>query len=125
MYRKIILWFLFLILIFTSCGEDKTAQHISLPSTPILSSHSHWAVVKTDYLRIRVKPTVDAEMLSSTGMGAVVRIISQTENKELVGQEKDYWYQIEDQGIRGWVFGAHLDFFSSKSEALNHAKELQ
>ncbi len=114
-----------LFIIFSSCGEDRTAQNISLPSTPIISAHSRWAVVKIDYLRIRAKPAADSEMLSSTGMGAVVRIISQTENKELLGQEQDYWYQIEDQGVRGWVFGAHLDFFNSRSEAQNHAKELQ
>jgi hypothetical protein len=124
-YGKILIGCLLTILMFPSCGEDRTAQDITLPSTPIISSHSRWAVVMIDYLRIRAKPTADSEMLSSTGLGAVIRIISQTENKELHGQEKDYWYQIEDKGIRGWVFGAYLEFFSSRSEAENRAKELQ
>ncbi|MBN1798178.1 MAG: SH3 domain-containing protein [Spirochaetales bacterium] len=124
-YGKLVTGCLLLFFILASCGEDRTAQNISLPSTPIISSYSSWAVVKISYLRIRAKPTADSEMLSSTGLGAVVRIVSQTEHKELQGQEKDYWYQIEDQGIRGWVFGAYLEFFSSKSEAENHAKELQ
>jgi uncharacterized protein YgiM (DUF1202 family) len=116
---------LMIILTLSSCGEDRDSQKILLPSTPIISSEAQWAVVTTDYLRIRAKPTEDSEMLASTGKGTVVRIISQTEKQETLGNIKDFWYQIDDQGVVGWVFASFLQLFNSRSEALNYAKELQ
>jgi hypothetical protein len=111
--------------LFFCCGQDKKAGRIALPTTPIISSYSKWAVIKIDYLRIRARPVKDAEMLGSTGMGAVVRILSQTEPKDESTEQKNTWYEIEAKGIRGWVVGRDLVFFNSESEALDYAEELR
>jgi uncharacterized protein YgiM (DUF1202 family) len=114
----------FFLLLF-SCGENGRERRIELPSTPIISSYSKWAVVTTDYLRIRSGPGEDSAMLASTGMGAVARILSRAQPAGDQGDTRPVWYQIEIKGMRGWVVGTDLRFFGSESEARTYAEGLQ
>jgi len=112
------------ILLFSCFGENSEEQ-IILPPTSAIAIYNTWAVVNADYLRIRKNPSKNSEMLSALNSGTVVRILSKTENKDVVEQASDYWYQIDNQGLRGWVFGAYLDVYNSKSEAEARGKELK
>ena len=37
--------------------------------------------------------------------GQVADVKKQTEDYETIGYDTDYWYQIEVNGKRGWIFG--------------------
>jgi hypothetical protein len=112
-------------LLLSSCGENGRERRIDLPSTPIISSYSEWAVVTTGYLRIRARPVEDSSMLASTGRGAVARILSRAQPAGGRGDTHPVWYQIDIKGVRGWVVGTDLRFFGSESEARTYAEGLQ
>lgn len=56
-------------------------------------------------VNIRTKPSLKGDVIMQLNEGQVAKIIKQTEAFETIGYDTDYWYQIEIDGKRGWVFG--------------------
>lgn len=119
----------YLIIVFlialTGCREKEPILSIDLPPTEILSATTNWAVINSSHLRLREKPLVDAKAVTTLWRGSVLEIVSRSETKFLVDGELDFWYQINYDGLHGWVFGAYLDLFDSKEKAENASRELK
>jgi SH3-like domain-containing protein len=59
-----------------------------------------------DKVNVRSKPSTKGEVIMQLNYGQVATVKKQSSNYETIGYQTDYWYQIEINGKRGWVFGA-------------------
>lgn len=107
------------------CGPRPAAEKIDLPPTPVLSIRSSWAVVTAPFLRLRQEPLAASGVLAHVRRGAVLEVLSRTDQKEVLEDASSYWYQVSYAGLRGWVFGAFLEIVDSKIKAETLAAELR
>jgi hypothetical protein len=114
-----------LCLMSSGCGGERDEKNLELPSTTVLSVGSRWAVVNTNYLRMREKPLKNAKVLDGLTKGTVVEVLASTESEETIENETSYWYRISLQGLKGWVFGAYIEIVDSRSKAQDLAKTLR
>ena len=111
--------------VLSGCGGKGEERELELPSTTVLSVGSRWAVVNTNYLRMREKPLRDAAVLDGLTKGTVVEVIASTESEETIDDATSYWYRISLEGLKGWVFGAYLEIVDSRSKAEDLAERLK
>jgi uncharacterized protein YgiM (DUF1202 family) len=107
-----------------SCSKETEKRKITFPSTNILTVQTSWGVVTSTYLRLREKPSTDANAVTTLWRGNILEILSKTNKPEKLEGEEDYWYQINYEGLNGWVFGAYLEVFRSRKMAEEAAGEL-
>jgi hypothetical protein len=107
------------------CGPGQVTEKIDLPSTPVLSIRSNWAVVSSPFLRLREEPLARSGVLAHIRRGAVLEVLSRTDQKEVLEDASSYWYQVSYEGLRGWVFGAFLEILDSKAKAETRASQQQ
>lgn len=98
---------------------------MALPPTPVLSIRSTWAVVKSPLLRVREQPTNQATVLSHIRLGAVMEVLTKSDKEDSVEDESSFWYRIDYQGLKGWVFGTYIEIFDSRSKADRFSATLQ
>jgi hypothetical protein len=109
---------------FISCRREPEPERIELPATPVLSIRANWGVVKSPFLRIREDPFQRGDILAHLRKGSILEISSRTENKEILEDVTGYWFQVNYEGLRGWVFGAYLEIFDSSAKARQYADGL-
>ncbi len=107
-----------------SCRAERDYTKVKLPPTPVLSTRSSWGVVSSDVLRIRKEPNQTADILTHIRHGALVEILSKTAQKDTVEEKAAYWFQVNYEGLRGWLFGAYIEIFASRSKAAQFAGTL-
>ena len=96
-----------------------------LPLTPVLSIRSTWAVVKSPLLRVRDQPSGQATVLVHVRMGAVVEVISKSDKEDTAENEKAFWYRVNYEGLKGWVFGSYIAIFDNRAKADSFAATLK
>ena len=97
----------------TACRKQETdAQELTLPPTSVISTSEQHGIVAADSLRVRVQPSARAEVLSHFRRGEVVQVLQRGEFQERVAGNLAYWFEVNHQGVRGWVFGFHLELFA-------------
>jgi hypothetical protein len=107
-----------------ACGS-RQEETIVLPATPVISVGSRWAVVTSNYLRMRARPSEAAEVVEGLPRGTVVEVVGTSDTQTTVEGQKDYWYQLNIEGLRGWGFGAYLQLVESRAQAQAVAAELR
>ncbi|MFZ1787474.1 MAG: SH3 domain-containing protein [Saprospiraceae bacterium] len=61
---------------------------------------------KGDQVNVRFTSSTNSRIAFRINKGDLVRVLNKTEEKEFIsGFGNDYWYEIEKNGITGWVFG--------------------
>ena len=108
-----------------SCGRSGGTERVILPPTPVLSIRSTWAVVKSPLLRVRQDPSNQATVLSHIRLGAIVEVLTKSDKEDSLENESAFWYRIDYQGLKGWVFGSYIEIFDSRTKAENFAAKLQ
>jgi uncharacterized protein YgiM (DUF1202 family) len=108
-----------------SCNRSSGNERVILPPTPVLSIRSTWAVVKSPLLRIRDQPSGQSTVLAHIRMGAVVEVISKSDKQDTVEGETSFWYRVDYEGLKGWVFGTYISIFDTKSKAESFAASLK
>jgi uncharacterized protein YgiM (DUF1202 family) len=109
----------------TACSSKAGQERIVFPATPVLTIRSTWAVVRSPLLRVRVEPTNKSPVLSHVRMGVVVEVIAKGDKEETVEGETAFWYRVNYEGLKGWVFGSYLEVFDSRAKAEAFAQKLQ
>lgn len=109
----------------SSCSRSGGAERLTLPPTPVLTLRSTWAVVKSPLLRVRAEPTSQSTVLSHIRMSAVVEVITRSDKEATIENDTAFWFRIDYQGLRGWVFGSYLEIFDSRSKADAYAATLE
>jgi hypothetical protein len=119
MYKRIFLSLIIFTLLIPggSCTKNPDQQTITLPPTSVLSMKSTWGIVTSNFLRLRDRPSKQAQMLTGIPRGMIVEIISKTEEKATIEDKTDFWYHVIFDGNRGWVFGAYILIFNSLKDA--------
>ena len=102
----------------TGCQkQESSAGHLVLPATSVISTSEQRAVIAADSLRVRAQPSVRAEVLSHFRRGEVVEVVRRGEFEERVAGNVDHWFEVSHQGVRGWVFGSHLEMVTPGTAA--------
>ena len=113
-----------LIFLFFGCEKSTETHEITLPPTSVLRVQVSWAIITAPHLRLREEPSENARVIRYLQSGFVLEILSKTRKLETVEEEDNYWYQIQVDGLSGWVFGAYLNIFDSRAKAQAASKEL-
>jgi uncharacterized protein YgiM (DUF1202 family) len=103
--------------------RDADQKKVSFPPTPVLTVRSTWAVVTSPLLRVREEPTNKGQVLSHIRMGVIVEVIAKSDKEETVEEQAAYWYRVNYEGLKGWVFGSYLEVFDSRSKAEKFAEK--
>jgi len=113
-----------ILIIFSLVGCKKTSEDINIllekePEilTKEIKSSEGYGVVNVDRLRFRADNDLHSKTLRYLDKGTIVSIIKKDNKRVKIGEMEDYWYQIEYNGITGWVFGYFLDIFSRYQNA--------
>ncbi len=114
-----------LFLLPAACQREAPMERVKLPATPVLSIRSTWGVITTGLVRVRAEPLNGSPILTHLGQGTIVEILSQTEEQKTIENETSYWYEINYEGLRGWLFGAYLQILDSRAKAEAFAATLQ
>ncbi len=121
--KFIIIYSIILLIIFIfSCKKNNENKDVNLINEGILKAEDlkkteKVGVVNVDRLRFRSDNDIHSKTLRYLDKGAIVMILKKDNNRVKVGEMEDYWYQIEYEGITGWVFGFFLDVYSSYESA--------
>jgi hypothetical protein len=91
----------------------------------VLQLGSAWAVVISPLLRVRDQPSSKATVLSHVRLGAVMEVLTTSDAKDTVENETEYWYRVDYQGLKGWVFGSYVKRFDSRSKADTYSATLK
>jgi hypothetical protein len=113
------------VLLLLSCGGSGGGERVSLPPTPVLSIRSTWAVVKSPLLRVREEPVNSSVVLSHIRMAALVEVLTKSDKVDMVERESNYWYRVDYQGLKGWVFGSYIEIFDSRAKAQQFSATLK
>ena len=116
------------LLVFAAAGCEKKEEplgDIELPPAPLVSENESWAVIESSYLRLRERPEAESRLVTTLWRGYVLEIISRSPNKVFMDNEEDYWYQVNYDGLQGWVFGSYLVVFDSREEAVIEARAIR
>jgi uncharacterized protein YgiM (DUF1202 family) len=108
----------------SSCARSASSERLILPPTPVLSIRKTWAVVKSPLLRVREDSTNQSTVLSHIRMGAVMEVLTRSDKQDTVENETAYWYRIDYQGLKGWVFGTYIEIFDTRAKADQFASTL-
>ncbi len=110
----------------TGCEkQEEPLGDIELPPAPLISESESWAVIEASYLRLRERPESEAPLVTTLWKGYVIEIISRSPSKVFVDDDEDYWYQINYDGLHGWVFGAYLAVYDSREAAEKEARSIR
>jgi len=101
----------------SSCGREDGIAPMKLPATSALTVQSTWAVITSSHLRLREIPSTESKALTTLWQGSILEIVSRTSTKDTADDEIDFWYQINYDGLHGWVFGAYIMAFESREIA--------
>ena len=113
------------VVLLASCNRSPQPERIVLPATPVLSMRSEWGVVTSDVLRIRKNPSIEAgNTLTFVKKGTILEILNKSVKKEQIEERLDSWYQVNYEGLRGWLFGAYIEIVESKAKAADLSEEL-
>lgn len=87
--------------------------HYSLTALLIFTSVSalaeqEKALVNSDYVRVREKPGKDATPVGFLYKNMVVEVGAKSQDKEKLGNDAYYWYEIKGATLHGWVLGKFL-----------------
>jgi DNA-directed RNA polymerase subunit H (RpoH/RPB5) len=104
--------------VLSGCQKNEVATgHLVLPATSVISTSEQRAVIAADSLRVRAQPSVRAQVLSHFRRGEVVEVLRRGEIEERVAGDLGYWFEVTHQGVRGWVFGSHLELVTPGVDA--------
>lgn len=109
---------------FFGCEAPKDYSGLVLPPTPVLTIQNRWALVTSTLLRVRSEGSDASALVTVLRRGAIIEVLSTSPREEVLEGQRGRWIEIQDQGRRGWVFGAYLQIFDSLDKARNAARQL-
>lgn len=106
-------------------GSCSRIGEIKLPANPILSGGLGWAVVKDAYIRLKESPSDASRDLDHLRRGGVFRLnereLGSSAQAAKASLPPEVWYELESDGVKGWVRDEALDIYASESQATTAA----
>jgi hypothetical protein len=107
-----------IILIFSGCyGEKNKINDINKLTPAETKKTSGFGIINVDRLRLRADNDLHSKTLRYLDKGDIVRIIDKDNDRVRIDDMEDYWYEIEYNGITGWIFGYYVDLYSDYESA--------
>jgi len=128
MKKKLII-LLILIIIFSCKNDNKNfdVNEIELPETDNPEEINQWAFIKYKYTKLREEPNADSRtiyyMENDRNRGTIARIIKKENQLTNFDNQFNYWYYIDYDGEKGWVFGSFIEIFNNYEEAVKKCDE--
>ncbi|HOV13203.1 MAG TPA: SH3 domain-containing protein, partial [Spirochaetota bacterium] len=123
-YYRIILHcsVIFLLLLFFNCKKETKEVDILLKSDDKINAVEvknlyGYAVVNVNRLRLRADCDLHSKTLRYLDKGTILRILEKKENRFKIDEMEDYWYNVEIDGIKGFVFGYFIDIYTDYDNA--------
>ncbi len=104
------------------CGGDSGDESLAAPETPVISGRARWAVAEQTYVQLRAEPQIDASIVGQMRGGDIAEIAERTAFRETQFGARDHWYQLQFEGLEGWVHGAQIERFERIRQAENAAE---
>lgn len=98
-------------------GENDKHKVINLPETDRSYYENQWGVTKYDSLRLRQDPVDNSTIVNHLRRATLVEILSRKNEIVLFDGTRDYWYYINYDGQKGWIFGSYLHIYNTYEEA--------
>ena len=76
-------------------------------------------IVNADRLRMRAYNDLHSKTLRYLDKGDMVRILKKDTERVRINEMEDYWYEIEFNGITGWIFGYFIDLYTDYDSAVS------
>ena len=54
-----------------------------------------------------------------------MEVLTRADKEDTVENESAFWYRIDYQGLKGWVFGSYIELFESRAKADKFSSTLQ
>ncbi len=106
------------------CTKNRAdSPEIVIPESALTIDNSLWGITLFDSLRIREDQTIDARTVAYLRSGVIFKIISRDNNISEFENMKNYWYNINYMGQKGWIFGGYIQVFNSLTEAERVCRE--
>ncbi len=102
----------------SSCRKDIEIKNIDLPATRAITKKSNFAVISSSHLRLRTEPTINSKAVTILWKGYILEILRKSDIRDFVEGKENYWYLINYDGLKGWVFGSYIDIYSSREKAV-------
>ncbi|MBR3731797.1 MAG: hypothetical protein IKN25_04030 [Spirochaetales bacterium] len=124
--RCVLTLFVLIFLSFVSCkklpvGTTTTTLVVLNKQSDLVPHRGHASygagIVNADRLRLRYLNDLHSKTLCYMDKGTVVNILGRDKERVHIDEFDDYWYNIEFNRIKGWVFGAYLDVYGSVEDA--------
>ena len=106
-----------LCLLLLSACQQGTKLDIALPPTTQLFGSLPWGLVNVTYTKGFVEPNVDSPVAVVLRGGDVVKILSHSPRQERLVAVVDYWYQVELDKRKFWIFGNLLNLYGLEMQA--------
>lgn len=127
-FKKI--FYLIVLFIIFSCKKERKEdvtliirdEHNNLIKIHEIKSNYGVGVVNVDRLRFRALNDLHSKTLRYLDKGTIVTIIAKDNYRVRIDDIEDYWYNIEFEGIKGWVFGHYIDIYKNIEDAKAGAK---
>lgn len=116
---------LLVLLAAAACRRDGRIERVEFPATPVLTARSTWAVVVSPLLRVREQPDSRSTVLQHIRLGVVVEVLGKSDREDEIEGQRDSWYRINYDGLKGWVFGPYLSLHNSRADAEAEAAGLR
>ena len=104
---------------FASCSRMSESS-LKLQPNPILTGGIGWAVVKDGYVRLKEAPSSSSKDVDHLRRGGVYRLDARdfgAVDNSAKTQDREMWYGIESEGVKGWVRDSDLEVYGSQSQA--------
>ena len=108
---------------FSSCRKDIEIKNVELPVTRAITKKSNYAVITSSHLRLRTEPTISSKAITILWRGYILEILRKSDIRDFVEGKENYWYLINYDGLKGWVFGSYIDIYSSREKAVTASSE--
>lgn len=124
---RIIVSIIFLFLLLSGCrcgGANKRDWVIELPETKKPTDLYQWAVIRFQYSRLREEPKEDSKIINYLPEGVLINIIKKDPALTTFDNNNGYWFYIDYEGEKGWIFETYIEIFNSYNEAFKRSEEI-
>ena len=108
-----------------SCKKKEELFTVELPPTQVLEQKTNYAVIASSHLRLRTEPSVKSKAVTTLWQGYILEIVSKSSKMDSVEGSDNYWYQINYDGLKGWVFGSYIILAPSYEKAKEESQKLK
>lgn len=108
-----------------ACGANLGTHKLALPSTPIVLESKRWGVVNSNFIRLRLQPNEQSEVVNGLSKGNVIQVKLALKEPGAAPEDAPRWYEIEAGEVKGWVLASQIKTCESKVEAEQLASNLQ